>query len=158
VKRLSPAVIQPLTGKAVLMRVALSPQLVTCGEPGVWYPKTVDTICSRYRVSKRPDKFPAFLLYRSCQYRRASLKSVLAIPNPRPEDRRPKETRRPKSELIATPPEQQPIELGHSRNSDFRAAEHDLPSTGRTLEQPCQCRGYRPANFPSTLPALSSIV
>jgi len=44
---------------------------------------------------------------------------------------------------------QQPIELGHSRNSDFgllsgfglrssdfRAAEHDLPSTGRTLEQP----------------------
>jgi len=23
------------------------------------------------------------------------------------------------------------------RSSDFRAAEHDLPSTGRTLEQPC---------------------
>ena len=80
---------------------------------------------------------------------RAALKSVRAIPNPRPEDRRPKETRRPRSELIATPAEQQPIESGHSRNSDFdllsgfslrssdfRAAEHDLPSTGRTLEQP----------------------
>ena len=76
-----------------------------------------------------------------------------AIPNPRPEDRRPKETRRPRSELIATPAEQQPIELGHSRNSDFgllsgfglrssdfRAAEHDLPSTGRTLDQPCHAR------------------
>ena len=62
----------------------------------------------------------------------------LAIPNPRPEDRRPKETRRPKSELIATPAEQLPIESGHSRNSNFRAAEHDLPSTGRTLEQPCR--------------------
>ena len=74
---------------------------------------------------------------------RAALKSVRAIPNPRPEDRRPR------SELIATPAEQQPIESGHSRNSDFgllsgfglrpsdfRAAEQDLPSTGRTLEQP----------------------
>ena len=74
---------------------------------------------------------------------RAALKSVRAIPNPRPEDRRPK------SELIATPAEQPPIEPGHSRNSefgllsgfglrssDFRAAEPDLPSTGRTLEQP----------------------
>ena len=78
---------------------------------------------------------------------RAALKSVRAIPNPRPEDRRPKETRRPRSELIATPAEQQPIELGHSRNSDlsgfglwssdYKAAEHDLPSTGRTFEQPC---------------------
>ena len=81
---------------------------------------------------------------------RAALKSVRAIPNPRPEDRRPKETRRPRSELIATPAEQPPIELGHSRNSDFgllsafglrssdfRAAEQDLPSTGRTLEPPC---------------------
>ena len=100
------------------------------------------------------------------------------------------EIRRPKAELIATPAEQPPIELGHSRNSelppitpmgadnqagrpagrrrhglfpiceyrrhrrlrhsgfgllsgfglrssDFRAAEQDLPSTGRTLEQPC---------------------
>ena len=45
--------------------------------------------------------------------------AIRAIPNPRPEDRRPKETRRPRSELIATPPEQQPIELGHSRNSGF---------------------------------------
>ena len=42
-----------------------------------------------------------------------------AIPNPKPEDRRPKETRRPSSELIATPAEQQPVGLGHSRNSDF---------------------------------------
>ena len=80
---------------------------------------------------------------------RAALKSVRAMPNPRPEDRRPKETRRPKSELITTPAELQPIESGHSRNSDFgllsdfglrslnfRAAEQDLPSTGRTLEQP----------------------
>ena len=120
---------------------------------------------------------------------RAALKSVRAIPNPRPEDRRPKETRRPKSELITTPAEQPLIESGHSRNSelppitpmaadnqagrqagrlrhglfpiceyrrhlrlrnsdfgllsgfglrssDFRAAEHDLPSTGRSLEQP----------------------
>ena len=80
---------------------------------------------------------------------RSALKSVRAIPNPRSEDRRPKETRRPRSELIATQAEQQPIESGHFRNSDFgllsgfglrssdfRAAEHDLPSTGRTLEQP----------------------
>ena len=76
--------------------------------------------------------------------------AIRAIPNPRPEDRRPKETRRPRSELIATPAEQPPIESGHSRNSDFgllsgfglrssdfRAAEHALPSTGRTFEQPC---------------------
>ena len=119
---------------------------------------------------------------------------------PETEDRRPKETRRPKAELIATPAEQQPIESGHSRNSelppitqmgadnkagrpagrlrhglfpiceyrrhlrlrnsdfglllgfdlrssDFRAAEHDLPSTGRTLEPPWAtivlCRGHR---------------
>ena len=41
---------------------------------------------------------------------RAALTSVRAIPNPRPEDRRPKETRRPRSELIATPAEQPPIE------------------------------------------------
>ena len=80
---------------------------------------------------------------------RAALKSALATPNPRPEDRRPKETRRPRSELIATPAEQQPVSFGHSRNSDFgllsdfglrfsdfRHAEPDLPSTGRTLEQP----------------------
>ena len=129
----------------------------------------------------------------------AALKSVRAIPNPRPEDRRPKETRRPRPELIATPAEQPPVESGSSRNSesgyavdspntllrhglhgfsqiesvlireirvktrvrgikcmsrirnsdfgllsgfglrssDFRAAEHTLPSTGRTLEQPC---------------------
>jgi len=66
-----------------------------------------------------------------------------AIPNPRPEDRRPKETRSPKSELIATPAEPPPIESGHSRNSDFglrssdfRAAEPDLPATGPTLEPP----------------------
>ena len=50
---------------------------------------------------------------------RAALKSLRAIPNPRPEDRRPKETRRPRSELIATPAEQQPIELGHARNSEL---------------------------------------
>ena len=119
---------------------------------------------------------------------RAALKSVWAIPNPGPEDRRPR------SELIATPAEQPPIELGHARNSDlppitqmgadnkagrqagrlrhglfpicaylrhlrlrnsdfgllsgfglrssdFRAAEHDLPSTGRTLEPPCPSVG-----------------
>ena len=82
---------------------------------------------------------------------RAALKSVRAMPNPRPEDRRPKETRSPRSELIATPAEQPPIESGHFRNSDFgllsgfglrssdfRAAEHDLPSTGRILYQPCR--------------------
>ena len=92
---------------------------------------------------------------------RAALTSVRAVPNPRSEDRRPKETRRPRSELRATPAEQQPIESGHSRNSDFglpsgfglpwpvksscyftgrssdfRAAEQDLPSTDRTLAQP----------------------
>ena len=50
---------------------------------------------------------------------RAALKSVRAIPNPRPADRRPKETRRPRSELIATPAQQPPIELGHSRNSEL---------------------------------------
>ena len=44
---------------------------------------------------------------------RAALKSVRAIPNPRPADRRPR------SELIATPAEQPPIELGPARNSDF---------------------------------------
>ena len=77
-------------------------------------------------------------LQRFPHHPRAALKSVRAILNPRPEDRRPK------SELIATPAEQQPIESGHSRNSDFglrssdfRAAEHDLPSTGRTLAPPC---------------------
>ena len=53
---------------------------------------------------------------------RAALKSGRAIPNPKPEDRRPKEGR--------------PSGFG-LRSSDFRAAEHDLPSTGRTLEQPC---------------------
>ena len=40
----------------------------------------------------------------------------------KPATRRPKETRRPRSELIATLAEQPPIELGHSRSSDFRAA------------------------------------
>ena len=30
-----------------------------------------------------------------------------------------------------------PSDLTRLRSSDFRAAEHDLPSTGRTLEQPC---------------------
>ena len=50
---------------------------------------------------------------------RAALKSVRTIPNPRTEDRRPKETRRPKSKLIATAAEQQPIEPGHSRNSEL---------------------------------------
>ena len=50
---------------------------------------------------------------------RAALKSVRAIPNPRSEDRRPKETRRPKSELIATPAEQLPFKSGHSRNSEL---------------------------------------
>ena len=29
------------------------------------------------------------------------------------------------------------------RSSDFRAAEHDLPSTGRTLEPPCACSDRR---------------
>ena len=68
----------------------------------------------------------------------------------KPETRRPQAERNPKAELIATPAEQPPIESGHSRNSDFgllsdfglrslnfRAAEQDLPSTGRTLEPPC---------------------
>jgi hypothetical protein len=36
-----------------------------------------------------------------------------------PETRRPKETRSPKSELIATPAEQPPIESGHARNSEL---------------------------------------
>ena len=101
------------------------------------------------------------------------------------------EIRRPKAELIATPEEQPPIELGHSQNSelpqitqmgadnkagrpagrlrhcpfpiceylrhlrlrnsdfgllsgfglrssDFRAAEQDIPSTGRSLVPPCR--------------------
>ena len=34
--------------------------------------------------------------------------AIRAIPNPRPEDRRPKETRRPRFELIATPAEPRP--------------------------------------------------
>ena len=120
------------------------------------------------------------MIFRYTMPGRAALQSVRAIPNPRPEDRRPK------SELIATPAEQPPIESGHSRNSelppitqmgadnkagrlrhglfpigeyrrhlrlrnsdfgllsgfglrssDFSAAEQDLPSTGRTIEQPC---------------------
>ena len=65
------------------------------------------------------------------------------------------EIRRPKAELIATPAEQQPIESGHPRNSgfglrssDFRAAEHDLPSTGRTLEQPWGTPALRPLPDP----------
>jgi len=40
--------------------------------------------------------------------------AIRAIPHPRPEDRRPKETRRPRSELIATPAEQPLIELGQT--------------------------------------------
>ena len=123
-----------------------------------------------------PNNDPGFTVRVKARPGQAALKSVRAIPNPRPADRRPKETRRPRSELIATPAKQPPIELGHSRNSelplitpmaadnkagrpagrlrhglfpiceyrrhlrlrnsDFRAAEHDLPSTGRTLEQP----------------------
>ena len=120
---------------------------------------------------------------------REELLLVVGPGHSQPEIRRPKETRSPRSELIATPAEQPPIESGHSRNSelppitqmgadnkagrqagrlryglfpiceyrrhlrlrhsdfgllsgfglrssDFRAAEHDLPSTGRTLEQP----------------------
>ena len=66
----------------------------------------------------------------------------------KPETRRPKAERNPKTEvrIDSYPAEQPPIELGHSRNSDFgllsgfglrssdfRAAEHDPPSTGRTL-------------------------
>jgi len=68
------------------------------------------------------------------------------------------ETRRPKkgeegniehrtSNIQHPIPERQPpppLDVGCSmldveilRSSDFRAAEHDLPSTGRTLEQPC---------------------
>jgi hypothetical protein len=43
----------------------LSPQLVTCRGQAIWYVHGVETICSGYRVSKRPDKVPAFLLYRS---------------------------------------------------------------------------------------------
>ena len=145
---------------------------------------------ARRRVERRLLE-PGRLWRRPRGQTRAALKSVRAIPNPRPEARRPKEIRRPRSELIATPAEQQPIELGHSRNSelppitqmgadnkagsqagrlrhglfpiceylrqlrlrnsdfgllsgfglrssDFRAAEHDLPSTGRTLEPPCR--------------------
>jgi hypothetical protein len=72
--------------------------------------------------------------------------AIRAIPNPRPEDRRPKETRRPRSELIATPAEQQPIESGHSRDSgfgllsgfgprssDFRAASLNWPDFSAAL-------------------------
>ena len=33
----------------------LSPQLVTCGGQAIWYLYHVETICSRYRVSKKPD-------------------------------------------------------------------------------------------------------
>ena len=131
---------------------------------------------ARRRVERRLLE-PGRLWRRPRGQTRAALKSVRAIPNPR-------------SESIATPAKQPPIESGHSRNSelppitqmgadnqarrpagrlrhglfpiceylrhlrlrnsdfgllsgsglrssDFRAAEPDLPSTGRTLEQPC---------------------
>ena len=58
----------------------------------------------------------------------AALKSVRAIPNPRPEDPRPKEIRRLRSELIATPAEQPPVESGRSRNSESGYAV-DSPNT-----------------------------
>ena len=92
---------------------------------------------------------------------RAALKSVRAIPNPRPADRSPKtlkaEDRRPRAEIRRPKPEAErgsvfglrpstfgllsafdlrPSDLTRLRSSDFRAAEHDLPSTGRTLKQP----------------------
>jgi hypothetical protein len=33
----------------------LSPQLVTCRGQAIWYLPHIETICSRYRVSKKPD-------------------------------------------------------------------------------------------------------
>ena len=92
---------------------------------------------------------------------RAALKSVRAIPNPRPADRSLKtlksEDRRPRAEIRRPKPEAErgsvfglrpsgfgllsafdlrPSDLTRLRSSDFRAADHDLPSTGRTLEPP----------------------
>src|ERR1017187_5698335 len=41
---------------------AFSPQLVTCRGQAIWYVEGVDTICSRYRVSKRPDQVSGFFV------------------------------------------------------------------------------------------------
>jgi hypothetical protein len=41
---------------------ALSPQLVTCKGQAIWYVDGVDTICSRYRVSKMPDQVSGFFV------------------------------------------------------------------------------------------------
>ena len=70
-----------------------------------------------------------------------------AIPNPRPEDfegRSPKaEGRNPKTETQGRarselrPSDFDLLSAFDLRPSDFRAADQDLPSTGRTLEQPC---------------------
>ena len=103
---------------------------------------------------------------------RAALKSVRAIPNPRPEDRGPKtlksEARRPRAEIRRPKPEAErgsvfglrpsgfgllsafdlrPSDLTRLRSSDFRAAEHDLPSTGRILEPPWRAVDSPPAPY-----------
>src|ERR1017187_10826542 len=41
---------------------AFSPQLVTCRGQAICYVEGVDTICSRYRVSKRPDQVSGFFV------------------------------------------------------------------------------------------------
>ena len=69
---------------------------------------------------------------------RAALKSARAIPNPR-------------SELIATPAEQQPIELGHSRNSDFGL----LSGFGLRSSDFRACRTGSSLNWPDFRAALS---
>ena len=56
------------------------------------------------------------------------------IPNPRPEDF---EVRSPKAEGRNPKTETQGQARSELRPSDFRAADPDLPSTGRILEQPC---------------------
>ena len=62
----------------------------------------------------------------------------------KPEIRRPKAERNPKTEVRtdshpggAAANRIRPFSEFGLRSSDFRAAEHDPPSTGRTLEQPC---------------------
>jgi len=56
------------------------------------------------------------------------------------------ETRRPRSELIATPAEQPPIELGHSRNSDF-PTNHTNDTNGKAPSQFVFIRVIRGQSF-----------
>jgi hypothetical protein len=51
----------------------VSPQLVTCRKLGTGYLERVDTICSRYRVSKKPDQKPGFFVVRELRLSKPGL-------------------------------------------------------------------------------------